>query len=145
MKINKKIIDKLFNILRKSNSEITKQFFLYKNTAEKKLSRNAITNNSVNNIYNDSSITNSHQPKFTKDQYTSTANTNEALIMTTDISDNNKFKNDVNNTANNKQNFDNDVERVGKNGINVENQLKEIRKSSHQRDQNGQRKPNNKN
>ena len=41
--------------------------------------------------------------------------------------------------------MDNDVERVRKNAINVENQLKEIRKSLHQRYQNGQRKPNNQN
>ena len=30
-----KTIDKLFNILHNNNSEITKQFFLYKNSAEK--------------------------------------------------------------------------------------------------------------
>ena len=40
------------------------------------------SHNSVINIDNDSSIANSHQSKFTKGQSTSTANTNEALIIT---------------------------------------------------------------
>ena len=80
-----------------------------------------MTNNSVINQENNSSITNS-----TKDQSTPTANTSEALLITEDISDKNKIKNDVNNTTNNNQNLDNDVERVTKNTINVENQLKEI-------------------
>ena len=65
--------------------------------------------------------------------------------MTEDICDNNKIKNDVNNTTNNNQNLNNDDEHVRKNAINVENQLKEIRKSMHQRYHNGQRKPNNQN
>ena len=73
-----------------------------------------MTNNSVINIDNDSSIANSHQSKFTKDQSISTANTCEALIITEDISDNNKIKNDVNNTTNNNQNPDNDIEQVRK-------------------------------
>ena len=141
----RKTIDKLFNILHNNNNEITKQFFLYKNSAEKKLSENVITNNSVINIDNDSSIANSHQSKFTKDQRTSTANTSEALIITEDISDKNKIKNEASNTTSNNQNLVNDVARVRKNAINVENQLKEIRKSPHQRYQNGQRKPNNQN
>ena len=46
--------------------------------------------------------------------------------MTEDICDNNKIKNDVNNTTNNNQNLNNDDEHVRKNAINVENQLKEI-------------------
>ena len=116
-----KTIDKLFNILRNNNNEITKDFFLDNNSAEKKLSENVMTNNSVINLENNSSITNS-----TKDQSTPTANTSEALLITEDISDKNKIKNDVNNTTNNNQNLDNDVERVTKNTINVENQLKEI-------------------
>ena len=116
-----KTIDKLFNILRNNNNEITKDFFLYNNSAEKKLSENVMTNNSVINIENNSSITNS-----TKDQSTPTANTSEALLITEDISDKNKIKNDVNNTTNNNQNLDNNVERLTKNTINVENQLKEI-------------------
>ena len=41
-----------------------------------------MTNNSVTNIDNDSSINNSRQSKFTKDESTSTANTSEALIIT---------------------------------------------------------------
>ena len=73
-----------------------------------------MTNNSVINIDNDSSIANSHQSKFTKDQSISTATTCEALIITEDISDNNKIKNDVNNTTNNNQNLDNDIEQVRK-------------------------------
>ena len=102
-------------------------------------------NNSVINIDNDSSIANSHQSKFTKDESTSTANTSEALIITEDISDKNKIKNDASNTTSNNENLDNDVEWVRKNAINVGNQLKEIRKSLHQQHQNGQRKPNNQN
>ena len=101
-----KTIDKLFNILRNNNNEITKQFFLYNNSEEKELSENVMTNNSVINIDNNSSIANS-----TKDQSISTANTGEALIITEDISDKNKTKNDLKNTANNNQNLDNDVER----------------------------------
>ena len=62
-----------------------------------------MTNNSVINIDNESSIANSHQSKFTKDQSISTANTCEALIITEDISDN--------------QNLDNDVEQVRKKKI----------------------------
>ena len=54
-----KIIDKLFNILHNSNNEITKQFFLYNNAAKTKLSENVITNNSVINISNNTSIANS--------------------------------------------------------------------------------------
>ena len=46
-----------------------------------------MTNNSVINIDSNSSIANS-----TKDQSTSTANTNEALIITEDICDKNKKK-----------------------------------------------------
>ena len=76
---------------------------------------------------------------------TSTAKNSEALMITEDICDKNKIKNDVNNTTNNNQNLDSDDERVRKNAINVENQLKEIRKSMHQRYHNGQRKPNNQN
>ena len=60
-----------------------------------------MTNNSVIDIDNDSSIANSNQSKFTKDQSTSTANTSEALIITNDISDKDKIKIDINNTANN--------------------------------------------
>ena len=117
-----KTIDKLFNILHNDNNEITKQFFPDNNPAEKK-SENVMTNNSVINIDNNSSIANS-----TKDQSTSTANTSEALIITEDICDKNKTKNDVNNTTNNNQNLENDDERVRKNAINIESQLKEIRK-----------------
>ena len=73
-----------------------------------------MTNNSVINIDNNSSIANSHQSKFTKDQSTSTANTSEALIITEDISDKNKIKNDASNTTSNNQNLDNNVERVRK-------------------------------
>ena len=135
-----KTIDKLFNILRNNNNEVTKQFFLHNNSDEKELSENVMTNNSVINIENNSSIANS-----TKDQSISTANTSEALIITNDISDKYKIKNDLKNTTNNNQNLDNNVERVRKNAINVENQLKEIRKSMHLRYQNSQRKPNNQN
>ena len=117
-----KTIDKLFNILHNDNNEITKQFFPDNNPAEKK-SENVMTNNSVINIDNNSFIANS-----TKDQSTSTANTSEALIITEDICDKNKTKNDVNNTTNNNQNLENDDERVRKNAINIESQLKEIRK-----------------
>ena len=117
-----KTIDKLFNILHNGNNEITKQFFPDNNPAEKK-SENVMTNNSVINIDNNSFIANS-----TKDQSTSTANTSEALIITEDICDKNKTKNDVNNTTNNNQNLENDDERVRKNAINIESQLKEIRK-----------------
>ena len=117
-----KTIDKLFNNLRNDNSEITKQFFPDNSPAEKK-SENVMTNNSVINIDNNSFIANS-----TKDQSTSTANTSEALIITEDICDKNKTKNDVNNTTNNNQNLENDDERVRKNAINIESQLKEIRK-----------------
>ena len=80
-----------------------------------------MTNNSVINIDNNSSIANS-----TTDQSTSTGNTTEALIITEDICDKNKVKNDVNNTTNNNRNLDNDDERVRKNVISVKNQLKEI-------------------
>ena len=80
-----------------------------------------MTNNSVINIDNDSSIANSHQSKFAKDQSTSAAHTSEALIITEDISNKNKIKNDASNTTSNDQNLDNDVERVRKNAINVEN------------------------
>ena len=73
-----------------------------------------MTNNSVTNIDNDSFINNSRQSKFTKDQSTSTANTSEALIITEDISDKNKIKNDASNTTSNNQNLNNDVERVKK-------------------------------
>ena len=104
-----------------------------------------MTNNSVINIDNDSSIAYSHQSKFTKDQSTSTPNTREALIITENISDKNNIKNDVNKATNNNQNLDNDVEQVRKNPINVKNLLKEIRKSLHQRYQDDQRKPNNQN
>ena len=45
---------------------------------------------------------------------TSTTNTSETLIVTEDISDKRKIKNDINNTANNNQNLNNDVERVRK-------------------------------
>ena len=88
-------MEKLFNILHDNNNEITKQFFLYKNSAEKKISENFMTNNSVISIDNDSSIATSHQSKFTKDQSTLTANTSEALITREDISDKDKIKNDV--------------------------------------------------
>ena len=98
-----KTIDKLFNILR--NNEITKQFFLDNNSAEKKsenvmtnIRKNILaclfsihntisdhvmnkyyvmTNNSVINIDNNSSIYNSK-----KYQFKSTANTSETLIIT---------------------------------------------------------------
>ena len=53
---------------------------------------------------------------------TSTAKNSEALMITEDICDKNKIKNDVNNTTNNNQNLDNDDERVRRNAINVENQ-----------------------
>ena len=119
--------------------------FYFIKSLQKKISKNAMTNNSVINIDNYSFIANSHQSKFTKDQFTSTANTSEALIITKDISEENKMKHVVNNTANNNQNLDNDVERVRKNAIKVENQLKEIRKSLNKRYLNGQRKPNNQN
>ena len=49
-----------------------KNICLCKNSAEKQLSLNIIANNLVINLGNDSSITNSHQSKFTKDQSTST-------------------------------------------------------------------------
>ena len=49
---NKKTIDNLFNILRNNNKGITKQFFLYNNAAETKLSENVISSNSVINIDN---------------------------------------------------------------------------------------------
>ena len=97
-----------------------------------------MTNNSVINLDNNSSIANSHQSKFKKDQSTSTANTSEVLIVIEDVSDKNKIKNGINNTTNNNQNLDNNVERVRKNATDVENQLKEIRKSMHQCYQNGQ-------
>ena len=58
-----KTIDKLFNILRNDNNEITKQLFPDNDPAEKK-SENVMTNNSVINIDNNSSIANS-----TKDQF----------------------------------------------------------------------------
>ena len=41
-------------------------------------------------------------------------NTSEALIITEDISDKNKIKNDASNTTSNNQNLNNDVERVKK-------------------------------
>ena len=66
------------------------------------------------NIDNDSSIPNSHLSKFTKGPSTSIANTSEALIITKGISDKNKTKNDVINTASDNQNLDNDTERVRK-------------------------------
>ena len=53
-------------------------------------------NNSVVNIDNDSSIANSQQSKFTKNQSKSTANLSEALIVIEDISHKNKIKNDIN-------------------------------------------------
>lgn len=56
-----------------------------------------MTNNSVINIDNDSSIANSHQSKFTKDQSISTVNTSVALIITKDIPDQKKIKHDLNN------------------------------------------------
>ena len=68
-----------------------------------------MTNNSVINLGNNSSIANS-----IKDQSTSIANRNEALTITEDISDKSKLKNDVNNTTNNNQNLDHDVERMRK-------------------------------
>ena len=68
-----------------------------------------MTNNSVINLGNNSFIANS-----IKDQSTSTANRSEALIITEDISDKNKLKNDVNNATNNNQNLDHDVERMRK-------------------------------
>ena len=74
-------IDKLFNILPNNNHEITKQFFLSNNSAEK-ASENVMTINSVFNIGNRSSIASS-----TKHQSTLTANTSETLIITEDISD----------------------------------------------------------
>ena len=74
-----KAIDKSFNILINNNNEIIKQFFLYNNSA----AENTMTNNSVINIDNNSSIANS-----TKDQ---SANTSQALIITEDISDNQKL------------------------------------------------------
>ena len=63
---------------------------------KKKLSENVMTNNSVVNIDNDSSIANSQQSKFTKNQSKSTANLSEALIVIEDISHKNKIKNDIN-------------------------------------------------
>ena len=60
-----------------------------------------MTNNSVINIDTDSSIACSHQSKFIKDQSTSIPNTREALMITEDISDKNKIKNDLNNATNN--------------------------------------------
>ena len=74
-------IDKLFNILPNNNHEITKQFFLSNNSAEK-ASENVMTINSVFNIDNRSSTASS-----TKHQSTLTANTSETLIITEDISD----------------------------------------------------------
>ena len=68
-----------------------------------------MTNNSVINLGNNSSIANS-----IKDQSTSIANRSEALTITEDISDKSKLKNDVNNTTNNNQNLDHDVERMRK-------------------------------
>ena len=62
-----------------------------------KKSKNVINNNSAINIDNDSSIANSHQSKFTKDQSISTANTSVALIITKDIPDQKKIKHDLNN------------------------------------------------
>ena len=55
-----------------------------------------MTNNSVVNIDNDSSIANCQQSKFTKNQSKSTKNFSEALIIIEDISDKNKIKNDIN-------------------------------------------------
>ena len=62
-----------------------------------KKSKNVINNNSAINIDNDSSIANSHQSKFTKDQSISTVNTSVALIITKDIPDQKKIKHDLNN------------------------------------------------
>ena len=71
-------------------------FFFIKTSQKKKLSENVMTNNSVVNIGNDSSIANSQQSKFTKNQSKSTTNFSEALIIIEDISDKNKIKNDIN-------------------------------------------------
>ena len=71
-------------------------FFFIKTLQKKKLSENVMTNNSVVNIDNDSSIANSQQSKFTKNQSKSTANLSEALIVIEDISHKNKIKNDIN-------------------------------------------------
>ena len=71
-------------------------FFFIKTSQKKKLSENVMTNNSVVNIDNDSSIANSQQSKFTKNQSKSTANLSEALIVIEDISHKNKIKNDIN-------------------------------------------------
>ena len=71
-------------------------FFFIKTSQKKKLSENVMTNNSVVNIDNDSSIANSQQSKFTKNQSKSTTNFSEALIIIEDISDKNKIKNDIN-------------------------------------------------
>ena len=71
-------------------------FFFTKTLQKKKLSENVMTNNSVVNIGNDSSIANSQQSKFTKNQSKSTANLSEALIVIEDISHKNKIKNDIN-------------------------------------------------
>ena len=71
-------------------------FFFIKTSQKKKLSENVMTNNSVVNIDNDSSIANSQQSKFTKNQSKSTANLSEALIIIEDISHKNKIKNDIN-------------------------------------------------
>ena len=74
--------------------------FLYKNSSKKKLSANFIINSLVVNVDNDSSIANSHQLEFKKDQSTSRENTSEAFIIAKNISDKNKIKHGVNNTAN---------------------------------------------
>ena len=71
-------------------------FFFIKTLQKKKLSENVMTNNSVVNIDNDSSIANSQQSKFTKNQSKSTKSFSEALIIIEDISDKNKIKNDIN-------------------------------------------------
>ena len=71
-------------------------FFCIKTSQKKKLSENVTINNSVVNIDNDSSIANSQQSKFTKNQSKSTANLSEALIIIEDISHKNKIKNDIN-------------------------------------------------
>ena len=71
-------------------------FFFIKTLQKKKLSENVMTNNSVVNIDNDSSIANSQQSKFTKNQSKSTKNFSEALTIIEDISDKNKIKNDIN-------------------------------------------------
>ena len=71
-------------------------FFFIKTLQKKKLSENVMTNNSVVNIDNDSSIANSQQSKFKKNQSKSTKNFSEALIIIEDISDKNKIKNDIN-------------------------------------------------